>query len=77
MERERILELGSTLKSKPLYPDLKEGRGNRESAAGDLMSAITMSASVQDMRSVGAGVQDGWCVPTASTVSHTMATVEG
>ena len=69
MERERILELGSTLKSKASFPDLKEKRGNRDSVAGDLLSTITMSASVQDMRSVGASVQDAWCVSTASTVS--------
>lgn len=70
MERDRILELGSTLEHNVTFAEHNEGhkRGNRESAAGDLLSTITMSASVQDMRSVGTEVQDAWCVSTASMV---------
>ena len=70
MERERILELGSTLKSKSTFQDHKEGhnRGKRDSVAGDLITSISMSASVQDMRSIGSEIQDAWTLSPLSLV---------
>lgn len=73
MEKDRIKQMDK----KPTRKDIQNGKNHskRDSLAGDLLTSMSISASVQDMRSIGSSVQDAWGVPVSNssiTVSYTV-----